>query len=93
LRRSWLPWVPSIINPISVNSVPAVRGGRAISSRHVRRRVTEAAAEAELLVCDSSFVGAIAQRRTQPERVAHWDTRVLDRIDRARNAISVVTLA
>jgi predicted nucleic acid-binding protein len=55
--------------------------------------VTEAAAEAELLVCDSSFVVAIAQRRTQPERVAHWDTRVLDRIDRARNAISVVTLA
>jgi predicted nucleic acid-binding protein len=29
----------------------------------------------------------------QPERVAHWDARVLDRIDRARNAISVVTLA
>jgi predicted nucleic acid-binding protein len=56
--------------------------------------VTDAAAEeAELLVCDSSFVGAIAQRRVQPERVAHWDAKVLDRIDRARNAISIVTLA
>jgi hypothetical protein len=49
--------------------------------------------EAELLVCDSSFVGAVAQRRKQPKRVAHWDAVVLDRIDRARNAISVVTLA
>jgi hypothetical protein len=57
--------------------------------------VTEqgAADGAELLVCDSSFVGAVAQRRQQPKRVAHRDATVLDRIDRARNAISVVTLA
>lgn len=47
----------------------------------------------ELLVCDSSFVGAIAQRRTRPERIAHWDATVLDRIDAARLAISVFTLA
>ncbi len=49
--------------------------------------------EPELLVCDSSFVGAVAQRRTKPERVAHWDAAALARIDRARNAISVITLA
>ncbi len=47
----------------------------------------------ELIVCDSSFVGAVAQRRTRPQRVAHWDRAVLARIDRARAAISIITLA
>lgn len=47
----------------------------------------------ELLVCDTSFVGLVAQRQRHPERVAHWDPDVLTRIDRARNAISVFTLA
>jgi predicted nucleic acid-binding protein len=48
---------------------------------------------AELLVCDSSFVGAVAQRHTHPERIAHWDETIVQRIDRARLAISVFTLA
>jgi len=47
----------------------------------------------ELLVCDTSFVGLVAQRQRHPERVAHWDPDVLTRIDRARSAISVFTLA
>jgi predicted nucleic acid-binding protein len=47
----------------------------------------------ELLVCDTSFVGLVAQRHRKPERVAHWDAEVLRRIERARNAISVFTLA
>lgn len=54
--------------------------------------MTEAEAP-ELIVCDSSFVGAVAQRRTRPDRVAHWDTAVLARIDGARAAISIITLA
>lgn len=52
-----------------------------------------AESEVELLVCDSSFVGAVAQRHKHPERTAHWDPVVLRRIDRARLAISVFTLA
>lgn len=47
----------------------------------------------ELLVCDTSFIGLVAQRRRKPERVAHWDADVLTRIEGARNAISVFTLA
>lgn len=47
----------------------------------------------ELLVCDSSFVGAVAQRHTRPERIAHWDDVALERIDSGRLAISVFTLA
>lgn len=48
---------------------------------------------AELLVCDSSFVGAVAQRHSHPERLAHWNEAMVQRIDRARLAISVFTLA
>jgi len=47
----------------------------------------------ELLVCDTSFVGLVAQRHRKPQRVAHWDAEVLRRIEHARNAISVFTVA
>ncbi len=47
----------------------------------------------ERLLCDTSFVGHAGKRRARPERYQHWDAPVLERIDGAILAISVVTLA
>jgi predicted nucleic acid-binding protein len=48
---------------------------------------------AELLLCDTSFVAALALRATHPERLNDWPDDVVTRIDRATLAISVITLA
>jgi len=47
----------------------------------------------ELLLCDTSFVGHARARRAKPQRYEHWDEDVLERIESAILAISVVTLA
>jgi predicted nucleic acid-binding protein len=55
--------------------------------------VSVPASTPERLVCDTSFVGASAKRAAQPQRFAHWSNEVLDRVDGAILAISVITLA
>ena len=52
-----------------------------------------AAATAERLLCDTSFVGWSARRSNNPDRFWHWPRDVVDRIDRSILAISVITLA
>jgi len=47
----------------------------------------------EWLLCDTSFVGHVGARRARPQRYEHWSREVIDRIDNAVLAISVVTLA
>ena len=47
----------------------------------------------ERLVCDTSFVGAVAKRAARPERFMQWDEEMLDRIETAILAVSVITLA
>ncbi len=44
-------------------------------------------------MCDTSFVGWSAKRVARPERFAHWPAEMLQRIDNAILAISVITLA
>ncbi|MGO9247442.1 MAG: type II toxin-antitoxin system VapC family toxin [Solirubrobacteraceae bacterium] len=48
---------------------------------------------AERILCDTSFVGWSAKRATDPGRFAHWPVPVVERVERAILAISVVTLA
>lgn len=55
--------------------------------------MTPAAAAAERLLCDTSFVGWSAKRTANPGRFTHWPAPVTDRIDQAILAISVITLA
>jgi predicted nucleic acid-binding protein len=52
-----------------------------------------ASAMAERILCDTSFVGWSAKRATDPGRFAHWPVPVVERVERAILAISVVTLA
>jgi predicted nucleic acid-binding protein len=47
----------------------------------------------ETLICDSSFVSHLAVRKIQPKRYDHWDKAVMNRVEGARLAVSVVTLA
>ena len=55
--------------------------------------MSTAAATAERLLCDTSFVGFSARRASDPERFSHWPAETVERIDRAILAISVITLA
>ena len=47
----------------------------------------------EVVVCDSSFVGAAARRAAHPDQFSHWAEQSIARIEGAILAISVVTLA
>lgn len=47
----------------------------------------------EVVVCDSSFVGATGRRTTHPDQFAHWPQHTVARIEAAILAISVITLA
>ncbi len=47
----------------------------------------------EYVVCDTTFVSIMRTARGRPQRIVHWPTDVLARLDRAVLAISVVTLA
>lgn len=47
----------------------------------------------EVVVCDSSFVGAVARRAAHPDQFVHWPHQTIVRIDAAILAISVITLA
>ncbi len=47
----------------------------------------------ETLVCDTSFVGHLWRRLEEPARYAHWDPSVIDRVEAAVLAISIVTIA
>jgi tRNA(fMet)-specific endonuclease VapC len=46
----------------------------------------------ELLLCDTSFVAHAGVRRSRPERYTHWNPELLQRIESAILAISVITL-
>lgn len=52
----------------------------------------QAEAAPEHLLCDTSFVAHAGARRSQPERYAHWDPELIQRIESAILAISVITL-
>lgn len=47
----------------------------------------------EVLLCDSSFIAPLVALRARPERYRHWEEAMVQRIDEAILAISVVTLA
>jgi len=47
----------------------------------------------ETLVCDTSFVSNLLRLDEAPERYAHWDEGVIDRVESELLAISVVTIA
>lgn len=47
----------------------------------------------ETLICDTSFVSHEWRRSQVPARYRHWDVATVRRVDRARLAISVVTIA
>jgi predicted nucleic acid-binding protein len=47
----------------------------------------------ETLICDTSFVANVGRRRLNPERFAHWDQAVVERIEAALLVVSIVTLA
>jgi tRNA(fMet)-specific endonuclease VapC len=47
----------------------------------------------ETLVCDTSFVSHLRRRRQAPARYGHWDTTTVDRVEGARLAVSIVTIA
>lgn len=47
----------------------------------------------ETLICDTSFVWQAWRRIRRPARFEHWDEEVIDRIEAAPLAISVVTIA
>ena len=47
----------------------------------------------EILLCDSSFIAPLSALRAHPERYRHWDEGIVERVDAAILAISVVTLA
>ena len=48
---------------------------------------------AETLICDTSFVSHFLRRSQTPASYEHWEMATLDRVETARLAISVVTLA
>jgi predicted nucleic acid-binding protein len=47
----------------------------------------------ETLICDTSFVSHARRQSEVPGRYRHWDASVVDRVDAALLAISVVTVA
>ncbi len=47
----------------------------------------------ETLICDTSFVWHAWRRIRMPTRFEHWDEAIIDRIEAAPLAISVVTIA
>lgn len=47
----------------------------------------------EIIVCDTSLVSRLAARRIEPERFEHWPASDINRLEKARLAISVVTVA
>jgi len=47
----------------------------------------------ETLICDTSFVSHLLQVDEAPERYAHWDKGVMDRVESELLAISIVTIA
>jgi predicted nucleic acid-binding protein len=47
----------------------------------------------ETLICDTSFVSHLLQRRRDPDRYAHWDQDAVYRVESEVLAISIVTLA
>lgn len=47
----------------------------------------------EILLCDSSFIAPLSALRAHPERYRHWDAGIVERVDAAILAVSVVTLA
>jgi tRNA(fMet)-specific endonuclease VapC len=47
----------------------------------------------ETLICDTSFVSNLLRLDEAPERYAHWDQGVIDRVESELLAISVVTIA
>jgi predicted nucleic acid-binding protein len=47
----------------------------------------------ETLICDTSFVSNLLRLDESPERYAHWDRGVIDRVESELLAISVVTIA
>jgi predicted nucleic acid-binding protein len=49
--------------------------------------------QGEILICDTSFVGHLARRKLMPRRYEHWDDAVLDRIEAAFLAVSIVSIA
>jgi predicted nucleic acid-binding protein len=55
--------------------------------------MAEAPPAAERLLCDTSFVGCSARRNRDPDGFAHWPDSIVERIERAILAISVITLA
>lgn len=46
-----------------------------------------------MLICDTSFVSHLLQRRMSPDRYADWGSDVMERVDAGNLAISIVTLA
>jgi len=44
------------------------------------------------LICDTSFVGHLARRVTNPGPYVHWESAI-DQVDKSEPAVSVVTLA
>lgn len=47
----------------------------------------------ETLICDTSFVSHFLRLDESPDRYAHWDEGVIDRVEAELLAISVVTVA
>ncbi|HEY5332562.1 MAG TPA: PIN domain-containing protein [Solirubrobacterales bacterium] len=47
----------------------------------------------ETLICDTSFVANLMRREIRPGRYLHWGDAVLDRVEGASLAISIVTVA
>jgi hypothetical protein len=47
----------------------------------------------EITLCDTTFVGLQERAGTKPETIAHWPSEILERLDRAILALSVISLA
>jgi predicted nucleic acid-binding protein len=47
----------------------------------------------ETLICDTSFVANLLRREIRPGRYRHWGDALLDRVEVASLAISIVTVA
>jgi predicted nucleic acid-binding protein len=47
----------------------------------------------ETLICDTSFVSHLIDREVGLDRYEHWDPGVLDRVEAALLAVSIVTIA
>lgn len=47
----------------------------------------------EALICDTSFISHLLNLDEAPDRYAHWDEAVMDRVESELLAISIVTVA